>query len=274
MKNLIPVLGKNPLDEVVFANRNKAYGAYELRNGYANQLTKALLIGTAFFASVSLVPMIISAFRSDAVPGEVPQSGPIILKNVDRPDKPNPTSSTQLNVKTVANPEYTPVRKLDKVTPLPTKKDFEGAAIGTETRAGDETTITIAPPATIPGPPVMVPYSPPVSKPVEDPDKLIGQNEADIAADFKGGINMFRQKVAQGFDTESVENGGMVSAIITFVVEKDGSISNLTVNGSNADFNKEAERVVKSIKTKWTPAQLKGKSVRSSFRMPISMKIE
>jgi len=57
-------------------------------------------------------------------------------------------------------------------------------------------------------------------------------------------------------------------------VEKDGSISNIKITGTNSDFNQEAERTIKSIKTKWTPAQLKGKAVRSSFRMPISMRIE
>ncbi|WP_034672027.1 energy transducer TonB [Epilithonimonas caeni] len=276
MKNLSTIFGKDNLDEIVFSNRNKAYGAYALRNEYSNQLTKALFIGTAFIASVSVIPFLISALKSDSIVTELPTSGPIILKIVDQPDKPKPTptSPVQQNIKTVENPEYNPVREVRKEKPLPTKKDFEGAAIGTETKPGEETTITVAPPATIPGPPTVAPYNPPVTKPVEDPDKLINQNEADVAADFKGGINAFRQKVAQGFDTETVSQDGMISAVITFVVEKDGSISNLKVNGSNSDFNSEAERVVKSIKTKWTPAQLKGKSVRSSFRMPISMKIE
>ncbi|WP_312766879.1 energy transducer TonB [Epilithonimonas sp.] len=276
MKNLSTIFGKDNLDEIVFSNRNKAYGAYVLRNEYSNQLTKALFIGTAFIASVSVIPFLISALKSDPIITELPTSGPVILKNVDQPDKPKPTptSPVQQNIKTVENPEYNPVREVRKEKPLPTKKDFEGAAIGTETKPGEETTITVAPPATIPGLPTVAPYNPPTPQPAEDPNKLINQNEADVAADFKGGINAFRQKVAQGFDTESVGQDGMISAIITFVVEKDGSISNLKVNGSNSDFNSEAERAVKSIKTKWTPAQLKGKSVRSSFRMPISMKIE
>lgn len=276
MKNLSTIFGKDNLDEIVFSNRNKAYGAYVLRNEYSNQLTKALFIGTAFIASVSVIPLIISTLKSDSIITDLPTSGAVILKNVDQPDKPKPTptSPVQQNIKTVEKPEYTPVRDVKKEKPLLTKKDFEGAAIGTETKPGEETTITVAPPATIPGPPTVAPYNPPTPQPAEDSNKLINQNEADVAADFKGGINVFRQKVAQGFDTESLQDTGMVSAVITFIVEKDGSISNLKVNGSNADFNSEAERAVKAIKTKWTPAQLKGKSVRSSFRMPISMRIE
>lgn len=277
MKNLLPILQKDHLDEVVFANRNKAYGAYALRNDYSNQLTKALVIGIAFFASVSAIPLVINAFKSDVIIEDLVPTGPIELYNVDQPDKPKPTPTVVVpqQIKTVASPEVTPVREIRKKTVLPTKKDFEGAAIGTETKDGPETTIAVAPPINV-GQPATTTYQPPVAPPapLEDPNKLINQNEADVAADFKGGINAFRQKVAQNFDTSSVEQTGMVSATITFVVEKDGSISNIKINGANSDFNEEAERTVKSIKTKWTPAQLRGKAVRSSFRMPISMRIE
>lgn len=275
MKNLLLGLRKNDLDEVVFANRNKSYGAYALRNDYSNQLTKALFIGIAFFASVSAVPLVMNAFTSEVVLPKDDFSGrEILVINDTETPKPKPNNTTPARVKTVANPEVTPVREIRKNKTLPTKKDFEGAAVGTETKSGPETTISVAPPISV-GPPSATdhqPVSPPA--PVEDPNVIIDGAKADVAADFKGGINAFRQKVAQGFDTSSIDQSGMVSAIITFVVEKDGSISNIKITGANADFNQEAERTVKSIKTKWTPAQLKGKAVRSSFRMPISMRIE
>ena len=275
MKNLLLSLRTNDLDEVVFANRNKSYGAYALRNDYSNQLTKALFIGIAFFASVSAVPLVMNAFKSEVLLPKDDFSGrEILVINDTETPKPKPDNTTPSRVKTVANPEVTPVREIRKNKTLPTKKDFEGAAIGTETKPGPETTISVAPPISV-GPPSATdhqPVSPPA--PVEDPNVIIDGAKADVAADFKGGINAFRQKVAQGFDTSSIDQSGVVSATITFVVEKDGSISNIKITGANADFNQEAERTVKSIKTKWTPAQLKGKAVRSSFRMPISMRIE
>ncbi|ROI13771.1 energy transducer TonB [Epilithonimonas hominis] len=276
MKNLLLSLRTNDLDEVVFANRNKSYGAYALRNDYSNQLTKALFIGIAFFASVSAVPLVMNAFKSEVLLPKDDFSGrEILVINDTETPKPKPDNTTPVTVKTVANPEVTPVREIQKKTSLPTKKDFEGAAIGSETKDGPETTFAVAPPISV-GPPAVTPYQPPVAPParVEDPNVIIDGAKADVAADFKGGINAFRQKVAQGFDTSSIDQSGMVSATITFVVEKDGSISNIKITGANADFNQEAERTVKSIKTKWTPAQLKGKAVRSSFRMPVSMRIE
>ncbi len=275
MKNLLLSLRTNDLDEVVFANRNKSYGAYALRNDYSNQLTKALFIGIAFFASVSAVPLVMNAFKSEVLLPKDDFSGrEILVINDTETPKPKPDNTTPARVKTVANPEVTPVREIRKNKTLPTKKDFEGAAIGTETKLGPETTISVAPPISV-GPPSATdhqPVSPPAQ--VEDPNVIVDGAKADVAADFKGGINAFRQKVAQGFDTSSIDQSGVVSATITFVVEKDGSISNIKITGANADFNQEAERTVKSIKTKWTPAQLKGKAVRSSFRMPISMRRE
>ena len=275
MKNLLLSLRTNDLDEVVFANRNKSYGAYALRNDYSNQLTKALFIGIAFFASVSAVPLVMNAFTSEVVLPKDDFSGrEILVINDTETPKPKPDNTTPARVKTVANPEVTPVREIRKNKTLPTKKDFEGAAVGTETKPGPETTTSVAPPISV-GPPSATdhqPVSPPAQ--VEDPNVIVDGAKADVAADFKGGINAFRQKVAQGFDTSSIDQSGVVSATITFVVEKDGSISNIKITGANADFNQEAERTVKSIKTKWTPAQLKGKAVRSSFRMPISMRIE
>lgn len=273
MKNLSTLFGKDNLDEIVFSNRNKAYGAYALRNDYSNDLTKAVYIGVAFFASIAIMPLVFSAFETKIIPTEIPPAIPIILDNVDNPDvvKPIPAAVVPPNIKTVVNPIVTPVREVKKDTSIPTVEDIKGAAIGTETKGGTETTIPYVAPVISTGPPAVV-YTAPAK--VEDPDKIRTGSEVDEAADFKGGINAFRQKVAQSFDTESMDTSGMISAVITFVVERDGSISNLKINGSNAEFNSEAERAVKSIKTKWTPAQLKGKAVRSSFRMPISMKIE
>ncbi|MDP9956619.1 protein TonB [Epilithonimonas hungarica] len=276
MKNLSAIFGKDNLDEIVFSNRNKAYGAYVLRNEYSNQLTKSVLIGVAFFASLSVVPLIISTFKNETIIKDVPPPVVIEFKDVDNPDikKPTPIAVIPPSVKTVASPEYTPVRVVKINKPLPTDDDKKNAAISNVTSPGPETTVVSVPPV-VAGPPNNVPYTAPVPPaPIVDPNKIMDPTSVDVAANFKGGIDAFRQKVSQTFDTESIDHTGVVSGVITFVVERDGSISNIKINGQNADFNKEAERTVKSIKTKWTPAQLNGKAVRSSFRMPISMRIE
>lgn len=273
MKDLSTFFVKDNLDEIVFSNRNKAYGAYALRNEYSSQLTKALFVGVAFFASLSVIPLVVSAFSTEKIIKEKVILDPLILDDVDVADVVKPQVTLPTKVKTVESTIYTPVREVKKNKPLPTDDDKKDAALSSETSAGEETKLTVAPPAIKVGPPTIAPSIAPPAK-GEDPNIVIDGANVDVAADFKGGINAFREKVAQNFDTESVDRTGMVSGVITFVVEKDGSISNLKVTGSSSEFNSEAERTVKAIKTKWTPAQLKGRTVRSSFRMPISMKIE
>ena len=44
------------LDEIVFQNRNREYGAYDLRKVYKNYLTKSVLIGTTLFVLAIVVP--------------------------------------------------------------------------------------------------------------------------------------------------------------------------------------------------------------------------
>ena len=53
------------LDDIVFANRNKAYGAYSLRKGYRADVTKATLIGAVLFLLGMVSPTIISKFAGD-----------------------------------------------------------------------------------------------------------------------------------------------------------------------------------------------------------------
>jgi protein TonB len=71
-----------------------------------------------------------------------------------------------------------------------------------------------------------------------------------------------------------MEGEGSVSTEITFVVERDGTLTDVKAKGSNSTFNAEAIRAVKSVKNKWTPAKVNGQSVRYRFRFPVKMVFE
>ena len=68
--------------------------------------------------------------------------------------------------------------------------------------------------------------------------------------------------------------GEVAKTTIIFIVEKDGTISEVKATGPNADFNREAIKTIKSVKGKWVPAKLNGENVRSYFKFPISMQFE
>ena len=58
---------------------------------------------------------------------------------------------------------------------------------------------------------------------------------------------------------------------LKFIIDRDGSITNVTANGTNESFNKEAIRAITKIKTKWIPAKINGELVRYRFRIPLNL---
>ena len=273
-KNFFTYDPHQALNEVVFEKRNKEYGAYALRNEANVVLKKALFIGVGLFGLLAMTPLLINTLKPKAA--ETPVFVPINLKNVDRPDdrieKPEPRvipPKAPVQVKTQSLTPPTPTRDAVKEETINQKVD--DAVISTTTTPGVAVTnpnqhVT----AGTENGKEIVKETP--AKP--NPNDII--RDVDVEADFIGGVNAFRTKVLQNFDSSVVENetGEVVKAVVTFVVERDGTISNIKVSGTNTDFNKEAEKTIKGIKGKWNPAKFQGENVRSYFRFPISMQFE
>jgi len=273
-KNFFTYDPHQALNEVVFEKRNKEYGAYALRNEANVVLKKALFIGVGLFGLLAMTPLLINTLKPKAAKTNI--YVPINLKNVDRPDdrieKPEPRvipPKAPVQVKTQSLTPPTPTRDAVKEETINQKVD--DAVISTTTTPG----VAVNNPnqhvtAGTENGKEIVKETP--AKP--NPNDII--RDVDVEADFIRGVNAFRTKVLQNFDSSVIENetGEVVKAVVTFVVERDGTISNIKVSGANTDFNKEAEKTIKGIKGKWNPAKFQGENVRSYFRFPISMQFE
>lgn len=273
-KNFFTYDPHQALNEVVFEKRNKEYGAYALRNEANVFLKKALFIGVGLFGLLAMTPLLINTLKPKAE--KTTFYVPINLKNVDRPEdvveRPIPRvipPKAPVQVKTQSLTPPTPTRDAVKEETINQKVD--DAVISTTTTPGVAVTnpnqhVT----AGTENGKEIVKETP--AKP--NPNDII--RDVDVEADFIGGVNAFRTKVLQNFDSSVIENetGEVVKAVVTFVVERDGTISNIKVSGTNTDFNKEAEKTIKGIKGKWNPAKFQGENVRSYFRFPISMQFE
>ncbi|HEX7870610.1 MAG TPA: energy transducer TonB [Chryseobacterium sp.] len=104
-----------------------------------------------------------------------------------------------------------------------------------------------------------------VNKIYENPDQMPA---------FPEGILAFRTKFGKAIILDSVqpENGeNDFKGMISFAIERDGSMTDLKVAGSNESFNAAVKKAVKSIKDKWKPAIYKGEIVRSRFRIPLTI---
>lgn len=269
-------------NEVLFEHRNKQYGAYVLRNESDRILTKALFIGVSLMAAISITPAVISAFKSDVIVERTGDEGIRVIKAIppareeDPPIKINPVKpATAPDKKTFDSTIPTPSRNAPdnvKKDPVPDdavagfKDNFKGDVVPPNTYV----------PTTAPTGPVINTLPPTIPETV-DKSKIVESGELGVEANFKGGIDSFRNKVMNSFDGSGIESEEVIKTTVTFIVEMDGTISGVKANGTNADFNNEAIRTVKSISNKgiWIPAKnKKGEFVRSYFKFPISMKFD
>lgn len=94
-------------------------------------------------------------------------------------------------------------------------------------------------------------------------------------ADYPGGIDILRQEVINLFYADGVyTETKSIKTNVVFVVEKDGSISNVHAQGDNFTFNRQAEIALYSISEKFSPAVINGDPVRFNFRFPLTLTFE
>lgn len=91
-------------------------------------------------------------------------------------------------------------------------------------------------------------------------------------AEFPGGINEFRKQLMNHFRADKLKlDKGTVNTTVTFVINTDGSVSDIKASGENQVMNDESVRAVSKIKTKWIPAELNGEKVKYNFTMPFTL---
>ncbi len=99
----------------------------------------------------------------------------------------------------------------------------------------------------------------------------------DVNPEFPGGIEKMYEYISDNVRTpKSLHHGGKGGkTYIQFIVEKDGSITDVQSVGGKADKNcqKEAVRVVESM-PKWIPGEQNGKKVRVQFTLPFKFVVE
>lgn len=271
-------LNYNPsLDEIVFENRNKEYGAYDLRSSYRRILTRSMIIGTLIFCIAAITPFVVMKIKQLAAKEKTEVDANLIeilpeeqvkeeiVEKEETPPPPPPKVEEKIEILQNVVPE--PVKAPKVETPPPPISEQLKTTTGLINQEGVKQTAHIPPPV----------QAPPKAAAVESkaPSTTEVYESVDQEAEFPGSLNSFRNKIAENFDNSAMEGGeGTLKTTVTFIVERDGSISDVKATGSNSDFNSEAVRTVKSIRTKWVPAKINGQPVRQRFRLPLTMNFE
>ena len=93
---------------------------------------------------------------------------------------------------------------------------------------------------------------------------------------FPGGEAKLMEYVAKNVKYPQIarETGVQGRVYVNFVVEPDGSVSNVSVlRGIGGGCDEEAVRVVKNM-PKWKPGKQRGKAVRVSYMLPVNFKLQ
>ena len=112
------------------------------------------------------------------------------------------------------------------------------------------------------------------SKEVVKDDKIY--ETVDQMPGYPNGMAGIMQYLSENvrYPATAQENGVQGRVMVRFVINTDGSVTNVKVIRSvDPDLDKEAVRVVSSM-TKWRPGKLNGKAVRVAYTLPITFRLE
>ncbi|MNK06954.1 Gram-negative bacterial tonB protein [compost metagenome] len=262
--------------DMVFEGRNKLYGAYQLRKENPKTTLVALLIGTVLFVLLVASPKIYEMVDGLASK-EKEENVDKIIEVIDLPPPPEekelpppppPVEQQQAPKSIVEEVKLKPLEaaKKEEVPDDPPKQEqFKEADPSSRNAEASPTgDINIGKP------------SGDLDKGVEAPDNTVYNSAGlQVQPDFPGGIDAFRALISKNFRMPEIDQNLNVKIYVSFVVERDGSLTAIKVlRDPGYGLGKEAERVLKSLKTKWSPGIQNGKPVRASFNLPIAINIK
>jgi protein TonB len=266
------------LDDIVFANRNKAYGAYALRTEYPKIVTRALLIGGAIFVLGVLTPTIITALAPEEDAQAMVEVNlvnlpppPPIDPNEPPPPPPPPVEMPKVNTVKFLPPEVKPDQEVPEETPPPAQEELKEAVAAEKTQVGDPNAeeVIAAPEASAAPTRVEVAVE---AAPKEEQVFTVVEQQPE----FNGGMAALGQYLGKNLRYPAAAQRANVSGrvFVSFVVNTDGSIQDVSVlKGLGFGTDEEAIRVIKAM-PKWRPGKQSGRPVRVKYNLPINFTLE
>lgn len=258
--------------DILFENRNKAYGAYLLRKNYSNRLFKSLAATIAVAFAFVLVYYVHSIFFKKETDATImftevhleplPEVQP--KKNEEPKPKEKPLSKP-IAQEAYAAPEIVEDDKADK--PLPAVSDLNDKLISTVTRDGDAFSANEIAPRATEG--VKEGDSPaPIAEVIEEVQAPL--LHAQVMPEFPGGMEAFRKFMLRNLrQPGNLEEGVKVVVRVQFVVDANGEITNLKVVQSGEELDKEVIRVINKM-PRWKAGMQNGKNVPVYFTLPVT----
>lgn len=249
--------------ELVFDDKNKEYGAYDLRKRYGETQVKAMII-TFFSVAFLLAAYTIFRPKPEFVRITPYESKIPIMQDYTKKVIPPPATVEPPRHHEVATTRYPVlVARPDREAENPPKiDDLKGTAIGTENKKGNDEGVNIDIPEQGTGPDMNA-----VTEHKDDVYKTV-----EVEPEPYGGAEAWAKFLQKNihYPPQASENGVHGKVFLSFIVETDGRLSNIKVeHGVGSGLDEEALRVLR-IAPAWKPGIQNGHKVRVMYDIPIN----
>ena len=270
--------------DMVFAGKNKEYGAYQLRKGTSGRNIKSLLI---LVIAAALVGGFLAWKVIEQKQAEEQQAymEAMELAKLQQQAKKEEKKKEQVKPKIEPKKEIPVARETQKFTAPVIKKDElvkeenqvkqmdqldAKVAVGTKDEEGvkDRTVEAVRSDIAVAAPP-----PPPAPKP-EVSNKVF--DVVEEMPSFPGGQAALMSFLSSNikYPVVAQENGVQGRVIVGFVVERDGSITDVKVMRSvDPSLDREAQRVVRAM-PRWKPGKQNGSAVRVKYTVPVVFRLQ
>ena len=264
--------------DLVFEGKNQTYGAYQLRKDTGKRNLKALItmfVGFAIIAGIVIAKVSIENYiaANQAIETDVELQSLAEKKEakVERKDEPEVEKIEIEKVKSSVAftvPEIKKDEEVKEEQEIKSQDELQetNTAIGAfNVEGNDETAGEVLKAKEV------------IAEP--EPPKVEETKVFDVVEEmpqFPGGQAALLEYLAKNikYPVVAEENGVQGRVIVTFVVERDGSITDVKVVKSvDPSLDKEAARVVKSM-PKWQPGKQNGSAVRVKYTVPVTFRLQ
>ena len=271
----------NEWSDLLFENRNKEYGAYVLRHQTSARNIKSILVVLIAFALVMAFMVVKNTYYScgtdhvvhDQVVELTPWNDKKTEPKVERAEPIREEKIEQIVEKVKSSIKFTApvIKKDDEVRPEDEMKSQDEimnskVAVGFANVIGnDENGEVLKAKEALVTEPV---------KPKEEENKVF--DVVEQMPSFPGGMAALMAYLQKSIKYPPVaeENGIQGRVVCTFVVERDGSVTDVRVAKSvDPSLDKEAVRVVSAM-PKWIPGKQNGQSVRVKYTLPVTFRLQ
>ena len=252
----------NYLEDFIFEHRNKEYGAYFLRKTYRKSLLLSMSMGIAIFLLGVSVPVISNYFSKGKMISEE-ESVSVTLTNAPQKKAVEiiPELPTVEKKKIVAFRAPVVVTSDEEVT----EELSDIIENSGNTKPMDTSTAVF----------IEVPEENTKINVIDEGEELEIHTFVEEWPSFPGGdtARIIYLNENLKYPKTAKETGIQGAVYVTFVVERDGSITNVKIlRGIGGGCDEEALRVINAM-PKWNPGRQNGREVRVQFNMPITFKL-